>query len=204
MVLQIGLLGPANAGKDTVADMIVEFFGGVVRKHAFADALYAEVAEAFEVSEDYLRDRKWKEKPSLRLSPRFCLDDAFVQVCREVGVSVMSALSPRRVLELWGMEYRRAQDADYWVRRLVDKGGDVVISDVRFSNELQIVAVPLIVRRPGHEILRDHRSDTLWRRVEGVPEVWNTGSLDQLRKSVIDLLSAIPEEKTCTESHAAV
>lgn len=204
MVLRIGILGPANAGKDTVADMFVEFFGGVVRKRAFADALYAEVAEAFEVSEDYLRYRKWKEKPSLRLSPRFCLDDAFIQVCREVGVSVMSALSPRRVLELWGTEYRRAQDADYWVRRLVDKGGDVVIPDVRFANELQVVAVPLIVRRPGHEVLRDHRSDTLWRRVEGVPEVWNTGSLGELRESVIDLVSSLPKEKTCTEYHSAV
>ncbi len=188
MVLRIGILGPASAGKDTVADMFVEFFGGVVRKRAFADALYAEVAEAFEVSEDYLRYRKWKEKPSLRLSPRFCLDDAFIQVCREVGVSVMSALSPRRVLELWGTEYRRAQDADYWVRRLMEKDGDMVISDVRFANELQVVTVPLIIRRPGHEVLRDHRSDTLWRRVEGVPEVWNTGSLGELRESVIDLM----------------
>lgn len=204
MVLRIGLLGPANAGKDTVAGMIVEFFGGAVRRCAFADALYAEVAEAFEVSEDYLRDRKWKEKPSLRLSPRFCLDDAFIQVCREVGVSVMSALSPRRVLELWGTEYRRAQDADYWVRRLVEKRGDVVIPDVRFANEMQIATVPLVVRRPGHEILRDHRSDTLWRRVEGVPEVWNTGSLGELRKSVVDLLSALPKEKTCIGSHSAV
>ena len=204
MVLRIGLLGPANAGKDTVAGMVVEFFGGAVRRCAFADALYAEVAEAFEVSEEYLRDRRWKEKPSLRLSPRFCLDDAFVQVCREAGVSVMSALSPRRVLELWGTEYRRAQDADYWVRRLVDTGGDVVIPDVRFANELQVVAVPLIVRRPDQEILRDHHSDTLWRRGDGVPEVWNTGSLDDLRKSAIDLMSALPKEKTCIKSHSAV
>ena len=80
----------------------------------------------------------------------------------------------------------------------------MVIPDVRFANELQVVAVPLIVRRPGHEILRDHRSDTLWRRVEGVPEVWNTGSLGELRESVIDLMSSLPKEKTCIGSHSAV
>lgn len=49
-----------------------------------------------------------------------------------------------KLLQWWGTEYRRAQDADYWVKRWLDTvtkhKGIVVTSDMRFLNECKAVS----------------------------------------------------------------
>ena len=95
---RIGIMGPANAGKDTAAAMLSEMTGFPVRH--FSDALYREVAAAFRIPEHRLR----------------CRDYPFRDVLRAMDISLLQPLSPRQVLEWWGTNYRRAVDWEYWRR----------------------------------------------------------------------------------------
>ncbi|WP_295851956.1 hypothetical protein [uncultured Xylophilus sp.] len=152
----IALTGFAGTGKDTVADLLVAHCG--FRKVAFADALRAEVSEAFGVSLDMLTDRDGKERPS----PHMALENApvaFLGSLLLAGVlpgrgtpTFVEALeqprSPRQILQWWGTEYRRAGDSSYWTRALVQRMGyyrqefgtqRFVIPDCRFGNEAETV-----------------------------------------------------------------
>lgn len=123
-MIVLGLAGQAGAGKDTVADYLVKTFGFV--KFAFSDALYAEVQQAFGLpDQNLLRNRDTKEISNGALRLDACKDDAFVVVaCRALDIPVEDAgaivLSPRQLLELWGTEYRRAQNPHYWLDRAED------------------------------------------------------------------------------------
>jgi hypothetical protein len=77
----------------------------------------------------------------------------------------------RALLQWWGSEYRRAQDPDYWVRKLEDTliaerpGVDVaVITDMRFPNEFELVqylgGIPIRLDRPGYPDDDTHQSET--------------------------------------------
>jgi len=121
----IGLAGPAGAGKDSVADVLVEQHG--FTKFSFSDALYREVYKAFGVPEEVLKDRGMKERRFGRLKIQYCTDPAFTEILRDYlakgdpGYHSWAAdvyeFSPRQILQLWGTEYRRAQDPNYWVER---------------------------------------------------------------------------------------
>mgnify|MGYP001594321964 FL=1 len=123
----LGLAGPAGAGKDTGADYLVEAYGFV--KFAFSDALYAEVQQAFRLEDQsLLRDRATKDMPEIRLTARQCEDPVFEQILLgaaedrspPVGEWGEHEFSPRDVLQIWGTEYRRAQDPDYWVKKAAE------------------------------------------------------------------------------------
>lgn len=72
----VGLTGLAGSGKDTVANIMATHFG--YRKLAFADPLYLEIAEAFQIEVIDLRRRDCKEKDVPYLSLSRCEDKNFV------------------------------------------------------------------------------------------------------------------------------
>jgi len=121
----IGLHGPARAGKDTIADYLVSRYG--FHKIAFSDALYSEVATAYGLPDErILRDPATKDAPLHQMSLQHCMDSEFIEVARSVmdkettGKFVFPTAvhqSPRWILQVWGTEYRRAQNPDYWVER---------------------------------------------------------------------------------------
>lgn len=126
-MIVLGLAGPAGAGKDTVADYLVSTYGFV--KFAFSDTLYAEVQHAFGLpDQSLLRDRDTKEKPSTRLTLNQCHDLDFVGLFARSGGAISvreniqadTPLVPRQLLQLWGTEYRRAQNPNYWLNRAED------------------------------------------------------------------------------------
>ncbi|MDN4590230.1 hypothetical protein DBA29_17200 [Xenophilus aerolatus] len=149
----IGLTGFAGAGKDTVADLLVAH--ARFRKLAFADALRAEVADAFGVEVVHLAHPSTKHQPVPALSMRRAPRDFLAAVVLSLSAAApdhMSPLSaewldaprsPRQILQWWGTEYRRAQHPRYWTRamlaRLVEyqNAGETrfVVTDVRFENE---------------------------------------------------------------------
>ncbi len=147
--LLIGLAGHAGAGKDTLADMLVEHYG--FDKFSFSDGLYREVSSAFGVTEYMLRKRATKETPTQTLAINRCYDSRFVlALCLPmesiggVSTSYFSApRSPRWILQRWGTAYRRAQDPDYWLKQSqamyddsLDSGIRGLVScAVRFQNE---------------------------------------------------------------------
>ena len=187
----IALCGAAGAGKDTVADMLP------ARKLAFADTLYREVAQAWGVEQHVLRCRETKEKPLECLALFRCADDSFV-VDSHFLDHWTEPRSPRQILQWWG-DYRRAQDPDYFVKQTAadiafarNEGcSPVVITDVRFPNEAALVrqlgGQLWQIKRPGYEAGGTwHASDTDGSEFRPDVVLENFGSLDDLRRTVLD------------------
>lgn len=160
----IGLHGKAGVGKDTFADILVKNHGFV--KRGFADPLYEEVAAAFRVSVDWLRDRDRKETPQNNLTDLNCDNPDFRGVMGQHLIP-RAMHSPRQILQLWGTEYRRGQDENYWLKQMANfktfhditeptdparPVNGIVIPDCRFENEAEWV------RRQGGYILKIERN----------------------------------------------
>lgn len=164
----IGLAGRAGCGKDTVADYLVDTYGFL--KFSFSDALYNEVQKAFNLpDQSLLRDRHTKEEPTELLSVASSRDLLFAPAVMTYlepdPLAWFKPRSPRQILQLWGTEYRRAQDPDYWVKRgeafinafLAQPGAEylagLVNTSVRFPNELELL------HRLGGSVWHIHRAD---------------------------------------------
>jgi transposase-like protein len=102
-------------------------------------------------------------KKRLQAMVGFCIveiqQDQTDGLCRWADVPyVHGAEKQRHLLQWWGTEYRRAQDPDYWVKKLVarvqaDQPRFALIADVRFPiNELEICDIRVRMDRPGFEI----------------------------------------------------
>lgn len=193
----VGLHGKAGVGKDTLADILVADHGFV--KRGFADPLYEEVAAAFGVTVAWLRDRTRKEFMQPELAGTLCRDMGFTKLFRKLAdrSAWYGGNSPRQILQLWGTEYRRAQNDAYWLRQMgafmwAHEGKHIpgiVIPDVRFANEAEWVTV----HAGGKiiEILRDVPVVAAHSSEQGIPPqliertVSNNGALSYLRDVAI-------------------
>jgi hypothetical protein len=123
----IGIVGFIGSGKGTVGD-ILERKGFV--KDSFAKPLKDAVSHMFGWPRNLLEgdtevSRKWREEPDSYWSKSF--DRQF---------------TPREALQLMGTEAgRNVFHRDIWVFSLLNraKGKDVVITDVRFKNEVDYI-----------------------------------------------------------------
>jgi hypothetical protein len=223
-VINLGLAGLAGCGKDSVADYLVRTYGFI--KYSFSDALYREVVDAFGLdSEDLLRDRESKEKALACLRLEYCQDHDFVTVAKaalnkEGGITlphVLKPLSPRWVLQVWGTQYRRAQDPDYWVLKAQDwvtsvrrsvafleqKPQFFVNTSTRFSNERAWIHATRWdgnvwhLHRDGIQPVHAHESETPLPVFDGERELWNNAGLDQLYRGVDLLLSTNAQFVKC-------
>ena len=208
----LGLAGQAGVGKDTVANYLERRYGFV--KFAFAAALRQEVAEAWHhigITEDILLDRKTKEAPHPDLTFVNCGDLLFVNQMETVlrPINYDLPLSPRQVLQLWGTEYRRAQDSDYWVKRLADsveqaRAGTYypehrpqffVCTDARFSNEQEWIQSTggnlWHIHRGEGGVLHDHASARPLPILPRERQLWNNDSIDRLHAGIDLLLSTM-------------
>jgi hypothetical protein len=167
----IGLSGRKRSGKDTVYAIIQEEAERMrPARVAFADALKEEVSELLKVTTDDLEADK----------ARF-----------------------RGILQWWGTEWRRHQDLNYWIDKTRAKilslesiNELIVVTDVRFPNEAALIEElgGLVVRvsRPEADTVVDpHSSEVL---MDGHPFktiLYNTGSLEDLRRSIRQLLLVV-------------
>ncbi len=127
-MLVIGLAGQAGSGKNEVASYLAAKYGFV--QFAFSDSIYHEVQQAYGfVAPAILRDRATKDSPHTAMRLAWCTDPDFKVVARRAiardypdtfGVLDDYELSPRWVLQVWGCEYRRAQDPNYWVKKAAE------------------------------------------------------------------------------------
>jgi cytidylate kinase len=114
----IGLCGTAGAGKNTVADVLVEDYG--FEAISFAGPIYEAVSVITGLPIEYLQDRKNKERPIGWLGS-----------------------SPRELLQTLGTEWGREMiHENLWIvialnkiAQITEGGGNVVVTDVRFDNE---------------------------------------------------------------------
>lgn len=200
----IGLTGPAGCGKDTVAAYLHAHAGYRVR--AFADALRAEVCEAFDLPIEALTDRASKETPTELLSMRYCRDDNFAAVMGELeglgkDFQIGSAecldfgsrpRSPRDIMQAWGTEYRRKRNGDrYWLHEWFSRGrvSHCVIPDVRFANEAEFVREQggqvWKVTRPGTGLINSHASETTGDAFNPERTIFNDRGLPELRTETL-------------------
>lgn len=182
----VGVLGPAGSGKDTFVSVLTSFG---FERISFADPLYKEVSEAYDVTVDFLQNRQYKETPVKRLALTHCKDADFVDVVlkflgrsaslrkairngtsksvskRRIKKALNQRLSARRVLQLWGTDYRRRGpkgNDSYWLNKAADvvlskPSTDFAFSDCRFANEANFIEKAMkgaLVRmeRPGLKV----------------------------------------------------
>jgi hypothetical protein len=178
----IGLTGYMGVGKDAAAALL--FMLGFHRR-AFADALRDEVA-SFLSRPGELEFPGFPEHMPLRLEE--LLQEYRLPVNRSIPDPVWQKPTPpamREILQLWGTEYRRRQDPDYWTRKvLFNLPAKTVISDLRFPNEAQAVrdkggVIWRIVRR-SVEATSDHSSERLQENIKVDATIDNNGTLYQL------------------------
>ena len=144
----IGICGLIGAGKDTIADYLVNIHE--FRRESFAGTLKDAVAAVFGWDRLMLEgrtrvSRAWREQPDAWWSERRGPE-----------------ITPRWVLQYWGTEVcRRGFHDDIWIASLENKLraslDNVVISDCRFPNEIDAI------RRAGGSVIRVVRgSDPEW------------------------------------------
>ena len=144
----IGVCGLIGAGKDTVADYLVNIHQ--FRRESFANSLKDGVAMVFgwprDMREGRTREsREWREQVDPWWAERLAMPE----------------LTPRWVLQYWGTEVcRKSFHDDIWIAALENKlrksQDDIVISDVRFPNEIKAIknaggTVIRVVRGPEPE-----------------------------------------------------
>ena len=138
----IGIVGLIGAGKDTVADYLVNFHG--YKRESFANSLKDAVAQVFGWPRELLEgrtkeSRDWRETRDEWWSKRLKRD-----------------ITPRWVLQYWGTEVvRKGFHDDMWVasleHRLLNRQNDIVITDCRFPNEIKAI------RNAGGRVIRIKR-----------------------------------------------
>jgi hypothetical protein len=141
----IGIVGFQGAGKDTIADYLVNIHQ--FRRESFANTLKDAVAAVFGWDRELLegrtrQSREWREQQDPWWAER-------------LG---MPGLTPRWVLQHWGTEVvRRGFHDNTWIasleNRLRKSKDDIVISDCRFSNEIAAI------RRAGGVVIRVKRGN---------------------------------------------
>ena len=200
----IGVCGLIGAGKDTIADYLVNIHE--FRRESFAGTLKDAVSAVFGWDRVMLEgrtraSRAWREEPDAWWSER---------LGREI--------TPRWVLQYWGTEVcRHGFHDDIWIASLENKlrnsADNVVISDCRFPNEIDAIrraggTVIRVVRGPEPEwytiaeragqgvewaaqallAVGVHASETAWIGTEFDAVLDNNGSMDQLYQQVNDLV----------------
>jgi hypothetical protein len=171
----IGLIGYARSGKDTCARFLRD--EGFTTMH-FAEPLKNAAAEIFGFTHEQLYG-----------------------ALKEV-IDPFWGFSPREALQRLGTEGgRKVFGENLWQRALMRKlhpDGNFAIADVRFPNEAQAIleAGGHLVRviRPGVAPINAHESEIA---LDGwyLPEIYNGGSLDDLRANVKHYLWSIQKGK---------
>ncbi len=207
----IGLVGFAGSGKGTVADSLVRHHQ--YYKFAFADALKDAVASIFVWPRQLLEgdtnaSRSFREKPDVWWSSKF-------------GYEV----TPRLMLQRVGTEaFRNNIHDDIWIHTLfrrIQGYTDVVISDVRFPNEIKFIkengGIIVRVKRGDEPVWWDdalientqrqiklspmtkkypdvHPSEWKWIGTQADYIIENNGTVDDLKKNVATMLTTLEKQ----------
>jgi len=154
----IGFGYKMRTGKDTSADYLIEKYG--FKKISFAEALKSEVGEYNRLLINYNIDKKelylYDNPGNMKLIVDSKIKEVFVDYILEnkdcvdyiTGDIIFQKYGrpkkDRVLLQLWGTNYRRVENENYWVdlvkqQILGEPDTNWVITDVRFPNELELI-----------------------------------------------------------------
>ncbi|WP_428001823.1 hypothetical protein [Acidovorax sp.] len=208
----IGLTGPINCGKDTVGQLLAKHAGA--HTMAFADPLRLEIVDAYCIEQVFLTRRETKERAMDALALNHCTDQAFVdrmtvlhhvRDVQSLASFLKSPRSPREIMRWWGTEYRRANDAAYWVNLAAQRlrwfhtglqARLVVITDVRAENEAELVrgvgGQVWQITRPGSAAQPSvHSSEVSGEAFQPAAVIDNAGDIRHLQAQVLSAWAAI-------------
>lgn len=174
----IGICGYARAGKDTVADALVDQLGFV--KRSFADGVRMDIWTLNPIVDPF-GDTPIRYQTVIGLWGYEAAKDRYPEI--------------RRLLQVYGTDIRRTQDPDVWVNRLrewvseLPDGTRVVVPDVRFHNEVRAVDYLIRVDRPGVGPVNGHVSDSLAGELPADDVILNDGTIESLSAKVILAIS---------------
>lgn len=179
----VGLVGKKSSGKDTTGAILVEEHG--FTRVSFADALKQSAAALFDVPVE-----TWD-----RLK-----NDPLAKVALIVGwgtpYSETKDMTVREFLQRYGTEaHRDVWGGDFWIetaaakmRAVLEADGSVVVTDCRFPEEAQAVrnlgGMVVRVVRPLGEDGDMHPSEVVQESIEADFELWNGGTIADLRSAV--------------------
>ena len=182
-MLIVGVCGDKQHGKDAIARLLIEAAWALgpttAVRRAMADPLKEEIAECF--------------------APR-------MGVSKEELIRQMNTTGEkerwRLIMQWWGTEYRRTDDPDYWVKKMVswvaenNTYGLVIVPDIRFQNEIDFVlqhrGYVIRVNRPGFPTDDAHASEQEWKQFNGWSQVIeNDGTEEDLKAKVAALYTLL-------------
>lgn len=136
-MILVGLGHRLGVGKDAVAKILVERYGFVRR--GFADSLKEEVLATMPRTLDAIAQAVFTGR-YVTAKERGQLPVLMRELVYELKPPIIRAF-----LQEWGTELRRAEDSEYWIRRVaewVDRQAPdarIVFTDLRFRNEVEFV-----------------------------------------------------------------
>jgi dephospho-CoA kinase len=177
----ITVSGKAGAGKDTIADYLINRYN--FTKISLADPIKRMVQDVFALSENTVYDRNEREKP----------------------LNQWGGKSVRQFLQLIGTElFRDNIDQDIWVKSLYlkikDSLKEYVIPDVRFPNELNYLKnnvpkgelISIKVIRAGCDGvvgINNHRSESFELNTDYT--IQNNGTVEELYEKIENIMIPI-------------
>jgi len=163
--LIVGICGAKQHGKGTIAAALTRFG---FKEINFADALKRACSEAFAIPLDVFYDNARKESP-----------------LTEFGYPNES---PRSILQHVGTELFRSRWPNIWIdtwKRMAAGSPRVVVSDMRFPNELEAVRAMkgyvIRVTRPGYGAADAHASEAHYSAFDVDWDVTNEGAPEDLQ-----------------------
>ncbi|MRN38584.1 hypothetical protein CRG49_002130 [Neisseria sp. N95_16] len=236
--MKIGVIGLKGSGKDTVSEFIAKDTG--FQRTAFAYHIKQVVVQAFGINPDCretkevgfefgeaglkkLFDSHCRLMISLLQVEGFstlryssCLQvfdfSEFRQVFLEDGCNtVRQEISPRLLMQLYGTEFVRNKISKrFWVSLIKSSRENLILTDVRFPNEVEVCDHLLYIMRDGvgpedephasevlsatmYKLLKDGASAKELEAFTGVPTAYimNNGSIEDLEpkaKAFVDMI----------------
>ncbi len=166
-LFRIALVGAPGSGKSSIGDALINLAGG--QRLSFAAGVKEEAARVLLASDTELvtpnRDgtRMLKQEHEERIVERMNHPDTKDEY--------------RRLLQVWGTDYRRADNPNYWVEKwavtfnAIRENENIVVDDCRFPNEYEALTSNgfYVVRlasgsttRPQDPLAAVHESESYW------------------------------------------
>jgi len=166
-----GITGKKGHGKNTLAEFIIKYNNKFQLKQ-FGDGVKSYASKIFNIPLNDFYDRNQKDKKFERGRN---LDEYLFNMREATKLDLkdknLIAYSPREILQLFGTDYVRNTDPNFWISvldRNLDPNIPTIIADVRFLNECEylrnkfdakIIKIQLVDENEDNSV-KPHLSET--------------------------------------------